>query len=280
MKAQHRSTVLGQWRLPRARSTLARGPRGSLGRSLEQDGTYRFDPARGRAACTRSTRRRRQCQARFTSVTCSLYPDRHCRPLPTDDRQGGLLPDRLDDNGLPTERRVQDYFGSVATRPALRRGLHPSAAGAQTREERTCVPISRPNFIQLCNILIAETSRPLSGCSASSEPRSTGPSTTRRSARYRGELRSAVSSASWHAIRPTGKRLRRCGTSTSRPRFAQAELVDKEDPGFYHRLRFVRPSNDGHPVEIETIDLSCAGLCRARRHPADERYQSLFGAEC
>jgi valyl-tRNA synthetase len=60
-----------------------------------------------------------------------------------------------DDNGLPTERRVQNYFGvrcdpalryDPEFRPASRPGGRPAAAGEQ-------IPVSRRNFIELCRQL-------------------------------------------------------------------------------------------------------------------------------
>ena len=57
-----------------------------------------------------------------------------------------------DDNGLPTERRVQNYFGvrcdpSLPYDPAF---VPPDKPGKQP------IPVSRPNFIELCARLTAE----------------------------------------------------------------------------------------------------------------------------
>src|SRR5690606_30592115 len=57
-----------------------------------------------------------------------------------------------DDNGLPTERRVQNYFG-VACDPTLPHD--PAFEPPATPPERP-VPISRPNFVELCERLTAE----------------------------------------------------------------------------------------------------------------------------
>ncbi|MDR3107510.1 MAG: valine--tRNA ligase, partial [Bifidobacteriaceae bacterium] len=77
-------------------------------------------------------------------------------------RMGGksvFYPMGWDDNGLPTERRVQNYFG-VRCDPALpydpdfsppRRGGDGKSAKAAQQ-----APISRPNFIELCEQLSAE----------------------------------------------------------------------------------------------------------------------------
>src|SRR3954452_16070624 len=58
-----------------------------------------------------------------------------------------------DDNGLPTERRVQNHFGvrcdpSVAYDPGFEAPAEPDA--------KRQVPVSRRNFIELCERLTAE----------------------------------------------------------------------------------------------------------------------------
>ena len=59
-----------------------------------------------------------------------------------------------DDNGLPTERRVQNYFG-VRCDPSLpyQAGFTPPGTEGKAKTE---VSISRPNFIELCEQLVAE----------------------------------------------------------------------------------------------------------------------------
>src|SRR3954470_24830136 len=57
-----------------------------------------------------------------------------------------------DDNGLPTERRVQNYYG-VRCDPSL-----PYVENFQPPEkpEKQAISVSRPNFIELCNRLTIE----------------------------------------------------------------------------------------------------------------------------
>jgi valyl-tRNA synthetase len=60
-----------------------------------------------------------------------------------------------DDNGLPTERRVQNYYG-VRCDPSLPYDPNvqpPAAPGKQP------ISVSRPNFIELCNRLTPRTRR-------------------------------------------------------------------------------------------------------------------------
>jgi len=52
-----------------------------------------------------------------------------------------------DDNGLPTERRVQNYFG-VRCDPAL--PYDPDFTPPEKPDPKKQVPVSRPNFIELC----------------------------------------------------------------------------------------------------------------------------------
>src|SRR3954464_15108904 len=59
-----------------------------------------------------------------------------------------------DDNGLPTERRVQNYFG-VRCDPSLPYdpSFQPPDAAAKSKSP---ISVSRPNFIELCTRLTAE----------------------------------------------------------------------------------------------------------------------------
>ncbi|RLE20484.1 MAG: valine--tRNA ligase, partial [Actinobacteria bacterium] len=59
-----------------------------------------------------------------------------------------------DDNGLPTERRVQNYYG-VRCDPSQHYvdGFEPPFRGDPPKKHRA-VPISRPNFLELCDELV------------------------------------------------------------------------------------------------------------------------------
>src|SRR3982750_1081953 len=57
-----------------------------------------------------------------------------------------------DDNGLPTERRVQNYYG-VRCDPSL--PFDPNFV-APAKPEKQAISVSRPNFVELCNRLTAE----------------------------------------------------------------------------------------------------------------------------
>src|SRR5882672_5047720 len=57
-----------------------------------------------------------------------------------------------DDNGLPTERRVQNYYG-VRCDPSL---PYDPSFQPPDKPAKHPIPISRPNFVELCNRLTAE----------------------------------------------------------------------------------------------------------------------------
>ena len=58
-----------------------------------------------------------------------------------------------DDNGLPTERRVQNYYG-VRCDPSL--PYDPDFTPPEKPDPKRQVSISRPNFVELCEALVVE----------------------------------------------------------------------------------------------------------------------------
>jgi valyl-tRNA synthetase len=58
-----------------------------------------------------------------------------------------------DDNGLPTERRVQNYYG-VRCDPSLPHD--PDFTPPEKPDPKRQVPIDRPSFIELCEALVQE----------------------------------------------------------------------------------------------------------------------------
>ncbi|MEH1123462.1 valine--tRNA ligase [Micromonospora sp. CPCC 206061] len=174
-----------------------------------------------------------------------------------------------DDNGLPTERRVQNVYG-VRCDPSL--PYDPSweptrGSGAQ--------PISRRNFVELCERLTAEDERAFEalwrrlGLSVDWSMTYTTIGARARAASQRAFLRNLARGEAYTAEAPT---LWDVGFRTA---VAQAELEDRERPGAYHRLRFHGPSGDVH---IETTRPELLPACVALVcHPSDERYADLVG---
>ena len=121
--------------------------------------------ASARAKCTRSTRRRRRSAARCTSATSS--PTRTPTSIARFQRMRGkavFYPMGWDDNGLPTERRVQNYYG-VRCDPSL---PYDPAFAPPEKPGKQPVSVSRPNFIELCARLTVEDEKAFERCGGTS----------------------------------------------------------------------------------------------------------------
>jgi len=183
-----------------------------------------------------------------------------------------------DDNGLPTERRVQNFYG-VSCDPSLKyvAGFEPPFRGDPPKDARA-VPISRPNFIELCDELTAEDEKvfedlfrrlglsvdwSLLYTTISEHARRTAQSAFLRNLE-RGEAYTQEAPTLWDVD---------FGTAV-----AQAELEDRERPGAFHKLKFHVPDETRSEFTVETtrpeLIAACVGLVA---HPDDARYQHLFG---
>ncbi|MBK5222702.1 MAG: class I tRNA ligase family protein, partial [Acidimicrobiia bacterium] len=177
-----------------------------------------------------------------------------------------------DDNGLPTERRVQNYYG-VRCEPSLPYdpGFTPPAEPGKDQ-----IPISRPNFVELCLQLTEEDERVFEdvwrkvGLSVDwSLTYATIGERSQRAAQ-RAFLRNLARGEAYQSDAPS------LWDVTFRTAVAQAELEDRERPGAYHRLAFHRA--DADDVVIETTRPELLAACVALvAHPDDSRYQPLFG---
>jgi valyl-tRNA synthetase len=186
-----------------------------------------------------------------------------------------FYPMGFDDNGLPTERRVQNYYG-VRCDPSLPyvADFVPPGEGGSAKDQQ---PISRRNFIELCVRLTGEDEKAFEGlwrrlglsvdwgCAYTTiEPRS-------RAVAQRAFLRNVERGEAYQAEAPT------LWDVTFRTAVAQAELEDRERPGAYHRVAFTA-AESGEPVYIETTRPELLAACVALvAHPDDERYKALFG---
>jgi valyl-tRNA synthetase len=184
-----------------------------------------------------------------------------------------------DDNGLPTERRVQNYYG-VRCDPAL-----PYDASFQPPPSPPKPPISvsRPNFIELCAKLTAEDEKAFEDLwryLGLSVDWSMTYATIARPAQRVSQvafLRLLERGLAYQVEAPT------LWDVDFRTAVAQAELEDREVPGAYHRVEFALAdppalSGPGRTVSIETTRPELIPACVALvAHPDDERYKSLFG---
>jgi valyl-tRNA synthetase len=185
-----------------------------------------------------------------------------------------------DDNGLPTERRVQNYYG-VRCDPSLpyEAGFTPPFEGGENKSTKAAdqVPISRRNFIELCEKLTVEDEKQFEalwrtlGLSVDwNQTYRTIDSDSIRSSQL-AFVRNIERGEAYQAMAPT------LWDVTFRSAVAQAELEDKEMPGAYHRLAFHRAGGDDIFIETSRPELLAACVALVA-HPDDDRYKPLFGS--
>ena len=172
-----------------------------------------------------------------------------------------------DDNGLPTERRVQTYFG-VRCDPSLPYDPDFRPPAEPGKED---IGVSRPNFIALCHELTSRDEQAFEdlwrriGLSVDWGRRYATIDDRSRRTSQRMFLRNLARGEAYSSEAPT---LWDVDFQTA---VAQAEMEDRERPGAYHRLRF-------GDMEIETTRPELVAACVALvAHPDDERYEERFG---
>ena len=176
-----------------------------------------------------------------------------------------------DDNGLPTERRVQNVFG-VRCDPAL---PYDPQWQPPASPPKPPAAISRRNFVELCGRLTVEDEKAFEalwrrlGLSVDWALTYTTIGPKSQAISQRAFLDNLARGEAYTSEAPT---LWDVGFRTA---VAQAELEDRERPGAYHRLRFHGPEG---PVEIDTTRPELLPACVALVfHPSDERYKPLLG---
>ncbi|MBV7411803.1 valine--tRNA ligase [Dermabacteraceae bacterium TAE3-ERU27] len=184
-----------------------------------------------------------------------------------------------DDNGLPTERRVQNYFG-VRCDPSLpyQEDFTPPQEGGDNKSAKAAnqLPISRRNFIELCERLTTEDEKSFEqvfrqlGLSVDWRQTFQTINDRARATSQKAFLEHLSAGSAYQSEAPTQWDV------TYRTAVAQAEQEDRERPGAYHRISFHKA--DGSPLYIETTRPELLPACVALvAHPDDERYSDLFG---
>ncbi|MBP2414295.1 valyl-tRNA synthetase [Arthrobacter stackebrandtii] len=180
-----------------------------------------------------------------------------------------------DDNGLPTERRVQNYYG-VRCDPKIAYDADYRPPAAPAKNQRDFDVISRKNFIELCEELAVEDEKVFEhlfqtlGLSVDWDLTYRTIDDHSRAVSQRGFLENLAAGDAYMSEAPT------LWDVTFRTAVAQAELEDREMPGAYYRYPFF--AEDGTKIYIETTRPELLAACSALvANPDDERYQPLFG---
>ncbi|MCK5890218.1 valine--tRNA ligase [Aeromicrobium sp.] len=178
-----------------------------------------------------------------------------------------------DDNGLPTERRVQNYYG-VRCDPTV--AYDPAFTPPEKPDAKKQIPISRRNFIELCNELVAEDEKVFEklwrtlGLSVDWTQTYTTIGEAAQVTSQRAFLRNVARGEAYTQDAPT------LWDVTFQTAVAQAELEARDYPGAYHRVAY--HLSDGSTTHVETTrpELTPAAVALIA-HPDDERYRHLFG---
>ncbi|CAB3771630.1 valine--tRNA ligase [Burkholderia sp. MSh2] len=181
-----------------------------------------------------------------------------------------------DDNGLPTERRVENYYGVICDPEAE---YHPDycAPDVAPSQRSLFARISRRNFLELCHRLTKidevafrdlfirlgiSVDWSLAYATIDERAQRTSQRALLRNLK-RGELYSQQAPCLWDVTFQTA--------------IAQAELEDRDIAGAYHDLRFI--DVDGNDVIVSTTRPELLPACVALvAHPGDERFRRLIGA--
>ncbi len=179
-----------------------------------------------------------------------------------------------DDNGLPTERRVQNYY-NIACNPSLpydpdfKPEHNPKAEG---RKE-----VSRQNFIEACEALTSVDEQAFEdifhkiGHSYDWRLKYTtiGPKAITESQKSflelvkKGMAKSVEAPTMWDV--------------TFQSAIAQAEIEDRETAGFFHDIRFKVEGSDTTFTIATTRPEFLPACIAVVAHPDDERYKPFFG---
>jgi len=241
----------------------------------ESEGVYRWDPARRRDETF-------VVDTPPPTVSGSLHIGHvfsytHADLIARFQRMRGknvAFPIGWDDNGLPTERRVQIVLG---LRPNTKLAYDPHWKPRRAKKpDEPLEDVSPQNFIEACKLVMSEDEavfealwRRLGLSYDWTQLYRTIADHPRRIAQLsfldlyaKREAYSKFAPTMWDVDDQTA--------------VAQAETEDREQPGAYHDLRF--SVSGGGELTISTTRPELLGACVAVvAHPEDERYRALFG---
>jgi valyl-tRNA synthetase len=178
-----------------------------------------------------------------------------------------------DDNGLATERRVQNFYG-VRCDPSL--PYDPELTPPE-KPGKQAIPVGRQTFVELCERLVVEDEKKFEdlwrcvGLSVDWEMTYTTIGTRAQRASQQAFLRNLARGEAYHQEAPT------LWDVDDRTAVAQAELEDRELAGAYHSIAF-HGVDGAADIVIETTRPELIPACVALvAHPDDERYRDRFG---
>ncbi len=187
-----------------------------------------------------------------------------------------FFPMGWDDNGLPTERRVQNLL-NVRCEPNVPYDPNLKVERVDGKPKDAPKPISRKNFVELCDDVVKEDEKVFKslwtrmGMSYDwDQEYATINAHCRRLSQYsflklleQGEVYQDERPVLWDVDFQTA--------------VAQAELTDKERPSAYHHLNFRVDGTDRNLVIATTRPELLPACVAVVVHPDDERYKSFVG---
>ncbi|MFT3775761.1 MAG: valine--tRNA ligase [Minicystis sp.] len=185
-----------------------------------------------------------------------------------------------DDNGLPTERRVQNFFNvRVDVKQPYEPGLKLPPAPEEKDKGKGPPPrtVSRPNFIELCHEVTKTDEKTFMGLWQRlglsvdwKEEYATIDDRCRKLAQLsfrdlfeKGHVYSVVAPTMWDVDFQTA--------------VAQAEVEDRQRPGAFHDIAFAVAGSDESFVISTTRPELLPACVAVAAHPEDPRYQHLIG---
>ncbi len=236
-------------------------------------GTYKWDPSRGRDETF-------VVDTPPPTVSGSLHIGHvfsytHTDVITRYKRMCGLnvfYPMGWDDNGLPTERRVQNVF-NVRCDPTL---PYDPNLNLEFGREGDIVPVSRTNFIELCDAVVQEDEKKFQELFqqlALSVDWEQTYATIDERARYVSQL------SFLHLLENGHAELREAPTMWDvdfQSAVAQAEVEDREKEGAFYKIRFGVEGGGDFLVATTRPELLPACIA-VTAHPDDARYKDLIG---
>ena len=242
----------------------------------EKDGTYRWDPTRPRAETF-------VVDTPPPTASGSLHMGHIFSFTQTDvivryQRMTGkniAYPMGWDDNGLPTERRVQNYLG-IRCNPHQPYDPEWKPSLDLAKRDGPPLEISRPNFIEACALVTAEDEKVYKRLFRTvalsvdwSLEYATIDEHCRRTSQAsfldlvsKGQVYNVESPTMWDVDFQTA--------------IAQAEVEDRPQQGNWHDIRFGIEGGGEFTITTSRPELLAACIAVVA-HPDDPRYQPLFG---